>query len=37
MARHNDIFERMRTIAHQLTPEETHALAIYYHGMPASN
>jgi cytochrome c553 len=35
--RHNDIFERMRTIAHQLTPEEAHALAIYYHGMPTSN
>ncbi len=35
--RHNDVFERMRTIAHQLTPEEAHALAIYYHGMPASN
>jgi cytochrome c553 len=35
--RHNDLFERMRTIAHQLTPEEKHGLAIYYHGMPASN
>ena len=35
--RHNDLFERMRTIAHQLTPEEVRGLAIYYHGMPASN
>jgi cytochrome c553 len=35
--RHNDVFERMRTIAHQLTPEEMRALAVYYHGMPASN
>ncbi len=35
--RHNDLFERMRTIAHQLTPEEQHGLAIYYHGMPAAN
>ncbi len=35
--RHNDVFKRMRTIAPQLTPEEEHALAILYHGAPASN
>jgi cytochrome c553 len=35
--RHNDFFERMRTIAHQLTPDEEHGLAIYYQGMPAPN
>jgi cytochrome c553 len=33
--RRNDIFERMRTIARQLTPDEMHGLAIYYGGMPA--
>jgi cytochrome c553 len=31
----NDIFERMRTIAGELTPDEMHRLAIYYGGMPA--
>jgi cytochrome c553 len=35
--RHNDFFERMRIIAHELTPEEERGLAIYYHGMPPSN
>ncbi len=35
--RHNDFFKRMRTIAHQLTPDEERRLAIYYQGMPASN
>jgi cytochrome c553 len=35
--RQNDLFERMRTIAHQLTPGEQQGLAIYYHGMPAAN
>jgi cytochrome c553 len=32
--RQNDIFEQMRAIAKQLTPEEMHALAIFY-GKPA--
>jgi cytochrome c553 len=32
--RHNDFFQRMRIIAHELTPEEERGLAIYYHGMP---
>jgi cytochrome c553 len=36
-ARRNDLFERMRTIARQLTPDEMHRLAIYYGGMPASH
>ncbi len=30
--RHNDLFERMRTIASRLTPQEEHDLAVYYHG-----
>jgi cytochrome c553 len=34
-ARGNDVFERMRAIAHQLTPDEIYRLAIYYGGMPA--
>lgn len=34
--RGNDLFERMRAIARQLTPEEMHSLAIYYGGGPAS-
>jgi len=34
--RHNDLFERMRNIAHQLTPPEVHGLPVYYSGMPAS-
>ncbi len=34
--RHNDLFERMRAIAHRLTPEEAHRLPIYYAGMPAA-
>lgn len=34
-ARGNDIFERMRAIARQLTPDEMYRLAIYYGGMPA--
>lgn len=34
-ARSNDTFERMRTIAGELTPDEMHRLAIYYGGMPA--
>lgn len=33
--RHNDLFERMRTIAGQLTPQEKHDLARYYHGIAA--
>jgi len=33
-ARHNDLFERMRTIARELTRDETHQLAIYYGGNP---
>jgi cytochrome c553 len=28
--RQNDISEQMRTIATQLTPEEMHAVAVYY-------
>jgi cytochrome c553 len=28
--RQNDIFEQMRIIAKQLTPEEMHALAAFY-------
>jgi cytochrome c553 len=32
--RQNDIFEQMRAIAKQLTPEEMHALATFY-GKPA--
>jgi len=32
--RQNDINEQMRTIASQLTPEEMHAVAVYY-GMGA--
>ncbi len=35
--RHNDLYERMRVIAHRLTPAEIHGLPIYYGGMPASN
>jgi cytochrome c553 len=31
--RHNDLFERMRTIAGQLTPQEKYDLARYYHGL----
>lgn len=34
--RHNDLYERMRVIAHQLTLEEMHRLPIYYNGAPAS-
>lgn len=34
--RHNDLYERMRVNASQLTPEEIHRLPIYYSGMPAS-
>ncbi len=33
--RGNDLFERMRAIARQLTPDEMHALAVYYSGNPA--
>lgn len=33
--RGNDLFERMRAIARQLTPDEMHALAVYYGGNPA--
>jgi len=33
--RHNDISEQMRTIARQLTPEEMHAVAVYYGAMGA--
>lgn len=33
-SRHNDLFERMRTIARILTPDEIHRLAIYYSGNP---
>ena len=33
--RHNDISEQMRTIARQLTPEEMHAVAVYYNAMGA--
>jgi cytochrome c553 len=28
--RHNDIYEQMRAIARQLTPEEMHAVAVFY-------
>ncbi|WP_052699345.1 cytochrome c [Hyphomicrobium sp. 99] len=35
--RNNDLFERMRTIAHQLTPDEMHQLAVYYAGVPRAN
>lgn len=35
--RGNDSFERMRAIARQLTPDEMHALAVYYSGNPASS
>ena len=34
-ARGNDLFQRMRAIARQLTPGEMHLLAIYYGGSPA--
>lgn len=34
--RHNDLYERMRNIAHRLTPREMHGLPVYYSGMPAS-
>jgi cytochrome c553 len=34
-ARRNDVFERMRVIAGQLTPQEMRGLAIYYGGLPA--
>jgi cytochrome c553 len=37
VVRRNDLFERMRTIAQQLTPDEMHRLAIYYGGMPRSH
>ena len=30
--RHNDLYERMRIIASQLTAQEKHELAVYYHG-----
>jgi cytochrome c553 len=33
-ARGNDLFERMRTIARELTQDEMHRLAIYYSGNP---
>ena len=33
--RGNDFFERMRSIARLLTPDEMHRLAIYYGGSPA--
>jgi cytochrome c553 len=33
--RSNDLFERMRAIARQLTPDEMHLLALYYGGTPA--
>lgn len=35
--RHNDLYERMRVNASQLTPDEARGLAIYYQGMPTSN
>jgi cytochrome c553 len=33
--RQNDISEQMRTVARQLTPEEMHAVAVYYNAMGA--
>lgn len=33
--RGNDVFERMRTIGRQLTPDEIHRLAAYYSGVSA--
>jgi cytochrome c553 len=33
-ARGNDLFERMRSIARELTQDEMHRLAIYYSGNP---
>lgn len=33
-ARGNDVFERMRTIATLLTPDEIDHLAVYYSGLP---
>ena len=33
--RGNDLFQRMRAIARQLTPDEIHGLASYYGGTPA--
>lgn len=36
-SRNNDLFERMRTIAYQLTPDEMHQLAVYYAGVPRTN
>jgi hypothetical protein len=28
--RQNDINEQMRVVAHELTPDEMHAVAVYY-------
>jgi len=35
--RQNDISEQMRTVARQLTPEEMHAVAVYYNAMGAES
>jgi cytochrome c553 len=34
--RHNDVFERMRLIGGQLTAQEMHELAVYYHRLPTA-
>jgi hypothetical protein len=33
--RQNDISEQMRTVAKELTPDEMHAVAVYYNAMGA--